>query len=106
MTSLPVVEASGLVKLADSQAGDTFGPRRLTDFEFVWLVTGSATWTTSPAAGFSPGQARLGVGDLALARSGAVDSYQWDAARTSRHAYVHFTLVDQGDLPDQDDWPA
>src|SRR3954471_11312861 len=99
MTSLPVVAASGLVKLADYQAGDTFGPRRLSDFEFVWLVAGSATWTTTPPAALPPVEARLGVGDLALARSGAVDSYQWDAAQTSRHAYVHFRLVDQGDLP-------
>src|SRR5690348_6548589 len=104
MTSLPVVEASGLVKLADYQAGDTFGPRRLSDFEFVWLVAGSATWTHSPADGLPPVESRLGVGDLALARIGAVDSYQWDPIQTSRHAYVHFSLVDQGDLPEQDDW--
>jgi AraC family transcriptional regulator len=103
---LPITRASGLVKLADYQPGETFGPRRLTDWEFVWLVAGSAVWTTSRGVAGATVQSRLGVGDLALGRVGVVDSYQWDRSVPSRHAYVHFTLVEQGDLAAQDDWPA
>lgn len=106
MTSLPVAVASGPAKLADYQPGETFGPRRLGDFEFVWLVAGSALWTTSQGTGATADALRLAVGDLALARRGAVDSYQWDTDAPSRHAYLHFALIDPGDLPPEDDWPS
>lgn len=97
MTSpIPIVRPRGLVQVADYPAGATFGPRRLTDFEFVWILRGSAQWTVRGGDGTGGRSADqrhwLRPGMLALAQRGTVDSYQWDPVRTSTHAYVHFTL--------------
>jgi AraC-like DNA-binding protein len=87
----------GLVLLADYPPGATFGPRRMRDYEFVWLLRGSAAWTVDDD------QHVLRPGLLALAQPGLVDHYQWDRDRASTHAYVHFGLtgVDQLRRP----WP-
>ena len=46
------------------------------------------------------------MGDLALARRGTVDSYQWDLDRPSRHAYLHFAIDELGDLAAPQTWPT
>ena len=79
--------ATGPVLLADYPPGATFGPRRLRDYEFVWLLRGSAIWTVDDD------RQLLRPGMLALARPGVVDHYQWDSDRASTHAYVHFGLA-------------
>lgn len=105
MTSLrPSVLAGSRVQLADYRPGDSFGPRRLHDHEFVWLVRGSAVWTVTDAEVTT--EHRLTPGQVALARSGTVDSYQWDQRRPSTHAYVHFSLDRPAGLPPPADWPA
>ncbi|MGI3780476.1 MAG: helix-turn-helix transcriptional regulator [Janthinobacterium lividum] len=99
-----------LVQVADYPPGATYGPRRLVDHEFVWVLKGSAVWTVHPAASDdAPGgssSCRLRPGMIALARAGTVDSYHWDPHRTSTHAFVHFRVTELGHLGDDITWPA
>lgn len=98
------------MQLAYYRSGDTFGPRQLSDYEFVWVLRGSALWTVTdpaPAGGVAiERRTLLTPGMLALGRSGAVDSYAWDPARSSTHAYVHLSIPDPGHLPVKCDWPV
>lgn len=97
------------MQLAYYRSGDTFGPRRLSDYEFVWVLRGSVLWTvTDPAPSDGVAVERrtlLTPGTLALGRSGAVDSFAWDPSRASTHAYVHLSVPDLGHLPTERDWP-
>jgi AraC family transcriptional regulator len=110
MTSVPVIKPGSRVLLADYPPGALFGPRRLDDYEFVWLLSGSATWSIHDV----DHSGRLVVGDahlllpntLALARSGIVDSYHWDDHQPSTHAYVHFRLAKTDGLGPPTTWPA
>jgi AraC family transcriptional regulator len=80
--------------------GATFGPRELPDFEFVWLLQGTAEWR------YDQGSITLGPNSLLLGRPGMRDSFVWDRSRPTRHAYLHFRL--EGDLPRLPDpalWP-
>jgi AraC family transcriptional regulator len=80
--------------------GATFGPRRLEDFEFVWLLQGTAEWR------YELGSIPLGANSLLLGRPGITDSFIWDRTRPTRHAYLHFELVGQlPQLPDPARWP-
>jgi len=85
--------AMGPVLLADYPPGATFGPRRMRDYEFVWLLRGSAVWTVDDD------RQLLRPGMLALAQPGVVDHYQWDQEHASTHAYVHFGLTGVDHLP-------
>jgi AraC family transcriptional regulator len=78
--------------VAQYPAGATFGPRRLTDFEFVWMLRGTATWQADDGR-----SAALRPGVLLLAAPGTRDRYAWDPTATCRHAYVHFTVESDGD---------
>lgn len=80
-------------------AGATFGPRTLSDYEFVWLLSGSAEWI------FGEERHALHPGVLSLARPGAADTYRWDARTNSTHAYVHFTFAASADMDDCNTWP-
>lgn len=76
------ITASGVV---DYPPGASFGPRTMADFEFVWLLTGTARWRVwGQELGLQPGS-------LALARPGMRDSFEWDRTGMTRHAYVHFS---------------
>ena len=88
------------VLVAEYPPASTFGPRRLRDHEFVWLLEGSATWVVERSG--TRHEVALRPGRLALARPGDLDHYAWDGTRTSTHAYVHFAFED--DL-DGDPWP-
>jgi AraC family transcriptional regulator len=80
--------------------GATFGPRRLPDFEFVWLLQGTAEWR------YEQGSIALGTNSLLLGRPGMRDSFVWDRARPTRHAYLHFRLDGRlPELPDPALWP-
>jgi AraC-like DNA-binding protein len=76
----------------------------LADFELVWILAGSATWTVQP-----PGAARhdllLLPGSLALSRPGALEAYAWDPQRHSAHAFVHFEVGDPTLLAPLETWP-
>ncbi len=72
--------------VADYPPGSTFGPRDARTYEFVWLLSGSATWLWDDL------RVPLTPGTLLLVRPGMRDSFHWDPRRPTRHAYVHFTL--------------
>ncbi len=80
--------------------GATFGPRRLEDFEFVWLLQGTAEWR------YDLGSVALGPNSLLLGRPGIQDSFIWHRTRPTRHAYLHIQLVGRlSQLPDPAHWP-
>ena len=80
--------------------GATFGPRRLEDFEFVWLLQGTAEWR------YDLGSIFLRPNSLLLGRPGMTDSFLWDRTRPTRHAYLHFELIGRlPQLPDPARWP-
>src|SRR5215203_2036804 len=80
--------------------GATFGPRRLEDFEFVWLLQGTAEWR------YGQGGIALGPSSLLLGRPGMTDSFLWDRNRPTRHGYLHFQLDERpATLPDPARWP-
>jgi len=96
------------VLVADYPSGAGFGPRRLRDHEFIWMLAGEARHTIHPGTGPDADRDRdvvLAPGTLGLSRSGTVESYRWDPRRPSRHAYLHFTVADRGGLPDEAGWP-
>jgi AraC-like DNA-binding protein len=97
-----------VVSVVDYLAGSGFGPRRLVDYEFVWLLSGSAVWTVhggGPSGGPVPSPLTLRPGTLLLAPAGAVDSFTWDPHQPTRHAWAHFRVVDAAELPDPATWP-
>ncbi|GAA4959343.1 AraC-like DNA-binding protein [Nonomuraea thailandensis] len=75
--------------------GSSFGPRVARSYQFVWLLSGSATWLHDDAA------LPLTPGRLLLIRPGTRDAFHWDARVPTRHAYVHFSLT--GAMPGT--WP-
>jgi AraC-like DNA-binding protein len=93
-----------MARVADYPPGADFGPRELQDFEFVWLLQGSAIWTVREGPSAPPDGCVLRPGTLALARAGTVDSYHWDDLISSTHAYVHFG-IDPAALGPTAGWP-
>lgn len=84
MTSVSVGKMGSAVYLP----GATIGPRTMSDFQFVWILRGSAVWT---CAGRTH---ELRPGQLMLVRPGMRDHWQWDRRRPTTHGYVHFSLVE------------
>jgi AraC-like DNA-binding protein len=72
--------------LAYYPPGTSYGPRTLTDYELVWLRTGSARWH----GGGKGAPLRLVPGDLLLIPPGTRDEFRWDRQVPTRHGYVHF----------------
>ncbi|MET9312628.1 helix-turn-helix domain-containing protein [Kribbella sp. NPDC003505] len=105
----PVISVNSPIQIADYAPGATYGPRRLPNFELLWILHGSALWRTEVYDDAGLRQAtverELRPGSLALAKRGNRDAYLWDCDRGSRHAYVHFQIEDFGDLGDPADWP-
>jgi AraC-like DNA-binding protein len=102
------VAGSGVVGVVDYVAGSSYGPRRLADYEFVWLLSGSAVWTVhkgGPPGAQAPPPLTLRPGTLLLAPTGAVDSFTWDLHQPTRHAWAHFRVLDAAQLPDPATWP-
>jgi AraC family transcriptional regulator len=101
------VAGAGVAQVIDYAPGSDLGPRRLFDYEFVWILSGSATWTLHRGDGpRRPGSPlSLRPGTLLLAPSGVVDSFRWDPAQQTRHAWAHFRVEDSARLPDPDTWP-
>jgi AraC family transcriptional regulator len=88
------------VSVATYPPGATFGPRTLTDHEFVWIEEGDATWRVDGRDIPAP------AGTLLLGRPGMRDEYVWDRARSTRHGFVHFRIVRRGaGLPPESAWP-
>lgn len=81
-----IAEVTASPALAYYPPGTSYGPRRLTDFELVWLRTGSAQWH----GGGEHADLRLRAGDLLLIPPGPSDVFRWDGQVPTRHGYVHF----------------
>lgn len=92
---------AGPFAVATYPPGATYGPRRLLNYEFVWILSGDTIYTTNGASVSAP------EGSLVLCRPCASDGFAWDKTRQTRHAYFHFQL--QGDppaeWPDESVWP-
>lgn len=73
-------------ELVDYPAGATFGPRTLHDFEFVWILRGSAVWSCGERT------ETLLPGTFQLLRPGMRDHFRWDPDQITRHGFVHFTV--------------
>ena len=103
------VAGAGVAQVIDYAPGSNLGPRRLLDYEFVWILSGSATWTIhrggGPRGTAASRPLSLRPGTLLLAPSGVVDSFQWDPAQPTRHAWAHFRVEDSARLPDPATWP-
>lgn len=95
------IELHSGFQVATYPAGATFGPRRLRDWEFVWMIEGNALYRWNDVTVEAP------EGSLVLCRPEATDAFRWDTARRTRHAYFHFALTDSlpADWPVPDDWP-
>lgn len=101
------VRPNSFVQLASYAANSSFGPRRLADFEFVWLLSGRAQWTSNQisATGAPEGETiRLTPGTLLLARRGTIDYYEWAREERCSHAFVHFAL--SPDTATESVWPT
>jgi AraC-like DNA-binding protein len=97
----PTITPHGKYGVAVYPPGATFGPRHLRDWEFVWLIEGDALYYHNDQTVATP------EGSIVLCRPPGVDSFRWDVARRTRHAYFHFDL--SGPLPPSwpcvEDWP-
>jgi AraC-like DNA-binding protein len=81
-------------------AGSTFGPRKLNDYEFLWMIEGTAVGS------YDGKTFDLPPNSFVLARNGMIDFYRWDPLRKTRAAYIHFIMKRQGAaLPPEDKWP-
>ncbi len=80
--------------------GASFGPRRMADWEFVWLLEGNAEYRWDGHIAAAP------QGAFVLCRpvlGGATDFFRWDPHRPTRHAFFHFQITSPP--PDWPDWP-
>ncbi len=80
--------------------GATFGPRRLDDFEFVWIVEGRAV------AHYNGQRIEAPENTVLLPRPGMIDRYEWDTRRRTVHAFFHFNFtVPSRGWPPLRQWP-
>lgn len=77
-----------------------YGPATLRDFEFVWLLSGSALWQSGQIS------QELRPGMLLLARPGMSQRFTWSPHVPSTHAYVHFSPGDDDASMPARDWPV
>ncbi len=113
-----IVDGQGFVKMVEPQLpllevtlptawgvvtyppGASFGPRRMRDYEFVWIMEGSAEYRWEEQTVLAP------PGSIVLCRPGTSDFFQWDRHTRTRHAYFHFSITTTlPDWPMLEDWP-
>lgn len=90
-------------EVAQYPAGATFGPRRIPDFEFVWVLGGGARYTCDET------EIELRPGVLLLIKPGSHHHFAWRPDRATLHAYVHFSVIPPagpGSAPDPTAWPV
>lgn len=81
--------------------GETLGPRVLTDYELVLIIEGHVTYSRDDRDHAAT------PGTIILARPGFHESYRWDPARETRHAYLHFNLdAIPREWPEPAVWPV
>lgn len=97
MLSGPVLRHAGF---AVYPAGATFGPRRLSDWELVWIITGAVVWENGGREIPAP------PGSLLLCRPGMLDGFRWDPRGLTRHGFAHFDWDPRAEgLPAPSAWP-
>lgn len=80
--------------------GATFGPRRMPDWEFVFVDEGDAWYQSDQRESPAP------VGSLVLCRPDTTDFFRWDAHKRTRHGYFHFQIERlPHDWPPSSTWP-
>jgi AraC family transcriptional regulator len=97
MTSLPATPDLGVAcrrgawGAFEYPPASSYGPTRLADFEFVWVISGEATCTivTSDEERMTE---HLTPGRLLLARPGSTHTYAWSEHGPTVHGFVHFQL--------------
>ncbi|HYF52324.1 MAG TPA: AraC family transcriptional regulator [Planctomycetota bacterium] len=86
---------------ASLPAGSTFGPRKLPDYEFLWILEGNCRGQLDDF------RFDLQPGSVVLARDAMIDYYEWDRTRTTRALYVHFRIEHGfGAFPPKQTWPV
>lgn len=82
------------------QPGEQLALRQLTDYELVYVISGTVRYTCDGETYAVP------PGGIILGREGSSEKYKWDATKETRHAFFHFR-VDQlpADWPDPSNWP-
>ena len=94
------MELCGPPAVATYPPGATFGPRRLVNYEFVWIIEGQVEYRWENQRFEAP------PGSLILCRPPATDYFRWDAGHPTRHAYFHFELLAIPNYwPSPEEWP-
>ena len=99
--SVDWLASTSIQGIATYPPGATFGPRRMRDFEFVWLIDGECRYEWDGHEVLAP------QGSIVLCRDGTRDGFEWDRRRWTHHAYVTFRLLRRPpELPPVDRWPV
>jgi AraC-like DNA-binding protein len=86
--------------VATYPAGATFGPRRLREYEFVWIIEGEVEYRWGRATVAAP------PGAIVLCRAGETDFFRFDPRGRTRHGYFHFSILAlPAGWPDPAGWP-
>ena len=81
--------------------GATFGPRNMTEYEFVWILEGDVEFECDDILYQAP------AGTITLVSPGVRDAYRWDKKRQTRQPFFHFQMERNGAIfPDEKDWPC
>ena len=94
--------------VATYPAGATFGPRRMRDWEFVWILEGETEYSRRESSDGSSGETRVAApaGAIVLCRPHATDAFRWDEKKRTRHAFFHFRVTSLPSAwPPLDAWP-
>jgi AraC-like DNA-binding protein len=90
----------GAAGIAAYPPGAAFGPRLLFDFEFLWIIAGSANCDFDGQRFYAP------PGSVLLGRPGMTDRYNWDTQERTLLAFFHFSFdYSEGDWPELKTWP-
>ncbi len=81
-------------------AGTHCGPRIISDWEFVWIVTGNSIYQEYGK------KYTFSARSVALVQPGTPHGFTWDTKGYTRHGYIHFTMPEKDqDLPPMAHWP-
>jgi len=80
--------------------GTLLGPRTMSDYELVWMLTGRVRYEADGR------RWELRSGDVVLSQPGRRERYECLGSEAARHAFFHFVMEQPSeDLPPRADWP-
>lgn len=86
--------------LAIYPPGATFGPRKMLDYEFVWIIEGDSEYRVNNVNHPAP------AGTIVLCRPGTIDAFRWCVDKRTRHGFFHFNVLSlPKDWPGVESWP-